>query len=495
MSGATELEQLQARLPQTFAQLERSAHDADLHSTKRQAWLENTLNAFTTFCQRDLRSRPLIIASHLTPNGAVLLIDGRSLDYNELNKKTTQNSLQTRCAVTITALHPRSGQIEVNLAAPDRAMVYYRDLMQQRSFGYEHYECYQAATNEAPSRSQDCLGFNAKFVLGMRESDDQPVYFDLREDDPHLLIAGGTGSGKSVLIKLLLTDMVLSNTQQELRLILVDPKMGNELQVFSELPQVMGLSELRQLLPKALGRSGGYPFGLNSRGTYDHWSLGLDLSLEDEEESTAAATADLALDASHKIITNESDCVMALQILEQLTTVRNQQFAKLVAHLKSLGKSSTIVKLDEYNALAPQYDFPRLPRLFFVMDEFADWALDDAFKEGQESLRKIAQIGRSAGIHLILITQRPDRKVIEGAIHNNFGSRIALKMNSIYDSKTILENKDYNASNLQGNGHMICKLKNVGGDGYCSAQAGFISDLAALLDALKRDYAAQTAKS
>ena len=111
-------------------------------------------------------------------------------------------------------------------------------------------------------------------------------------------------------------------------------------------------------------------------------------------------------------------------------------------------------------------------------------------KFGFEYLRKIAQIGRSVGLHLILITQRPDREIIKGSIHNNFGSRIALKMSSIHDSKTILENKDYDASCLQGRGHMICKLNNVGGDGYCFAQAGFISNIDELLAALTRDYSA-----
>lgn len=501
-SDASELERLQARLPLTFAQLERSAHDADLHSNQRQQWLKQTLYAFTAFCQHDLNSKPLILEHHLTPNGAVLLIDGRSLDYNELNKKAVKNSLQTRCAVTITALHPRSGQIEVNLAAPYRAFVYYRDLMQKRSFDYDHYKIVHSTNNEAGTATKakamvqansDYLGFNAKFVLGMRESDDQPVYFDLHEDDPHLLIAGGTGSGKSVLIKLLLTDMVLTNTPQDLRLILVDPKMGNELQIFNELPHVMGLKELSSLLSSSESESAvyDYPFGLKQSGPDSPFGLGLNGGFESTKitvDADALNANDITDTSISKIITNESDCVIALQFLERLTKVRNEQFAKLVGYMKTQGQLSTIVKLDEYNKRAPQYDFPRLPRLFFVMDEFADWALDSEFSVGQESLRKIAQIGRSAGIHLILITQRPDREIIKGSIHNNFGSRIALKMNSIYDSKTILDSKDYNASTLQGNGHMICKLKNVGNDGYCSAQAGFISDLAELIAALKSDY-------
>lgn len=457
-AGALELQVLQARLPQTFAQLEATAAAAGSDLSKRQQWLEERVEALLAFCDREFRRIPVIVQQHLTPNGAVLIIDGRTLDCNKFNKKTVFTSLRTQYAIDITAVIPRTGQIEVHLAASERSPVYYRDLMHKRSFKYDRYVV----------DGQEHLGFNRKFVLGMQESQDQPLYLDFSQDEPHVLIAGGTGSGKSVLTKLLITDMVLTNTPSELRLILVDPKMGNELRVFRQLPHIMGLADLQELLPRSVSRYGS--FG----GTY-----GFDFSSQESGSSVAG-----------KIITSLPDCVSALQILDQLTTVRNKAFGTLAARMEQAGISGTVVNLDEYNRHAIELGEQRLPRLFFIMDEFADWALDDEFAEGRECLRKIAQIGRSVGLHLILITQRPDREIIKGSIHNNFGSRIALKMSSIHDSKTILENKDYDASCLQGKGHMICKLNNVGGDGYCFAQAGFISNIDELLAALTRDYSA-----
>ena len=457
-AGAQELQVLQARLPQTFAQLEATAAAAGSDLSKRQQWLEERVEALLAFCDREFRRIPVIVQQHLTPNGAVLIIDGRTLDCNKFNKKTVFTSLRTQYAIDITAVIPRTGQIEVHLAASERSPVYYRDLMHKRSFKYDRYVV----------DGQEHLGFNRKFVLGMQESQDQPLYLDFSQDEPHVLIAGGTGSGKSVLTKLLITDMVLTNTPSELRLILVDPKMGNELRVFRQLPHIMGLADLQELLPRSVSRYGS--FG----GTY-----GFDFSSQESGSSVAG-----------KIITSLPDCVSALQILDQLTTVRNKAFGTLAARMEQAGISGTVVNLDEYNRHAIELGEQRLPRLFFIMDEFADWALDDEFAAGRECLRKIAQIGRSVGLHLILITQRPDREIIKGSIHNNFGSRIALKMSSIHDSKTILENKDYDASCLQGKGHMICKLNNVGGDGYCFAQAGFISNIDELLAALTRDYSA-----
>lgn len=457
-AGSQELQVLQARLPQTFAQLEATAAAAGADLSKRQQWLEERVEALIVFCDREFRRSPVIMQQHLTPNGAVLIIDGRTLDCNKFNKKTVFTSLRTQYAIDITAVIPRTGQIEVHLAASERSPVYYRDLMHKRSFKYDRYVV----------DGQEHLGFNRKFVLGMQESQDQPLYLDFSQDEPHVLIAGGTGSGKSVLTKLLITDMVLTNTPSELRLILVDPKMGNELRVFRQLPHIMGLADLKELLPRSVSRYGSYG------GTY-----GFDFASQESGSSVAG-----------KIITSLPDCVSALQILDQLTTVRNKAFGALAARMEQAGISGTVVNLDEYNRHAIELGEQRLPRLFFIMDEFADWALDDEFAEGREYLRKIAQIGRSVGLHLILITQRPDREIIKGSIHNNFGSRIALKMSSIHDSKTILENKDYDASCLQGRGHMICKLNNVGGDGYCFAQAGFISNIDELLAALTRDYSA-----
>lgn len=152
-----------------------------------------------------------------------------------------------------------------------------------------------------------------------------------------------------------------------------------------------------------------------------------------------------------------------------------------------------MTKIDDYNAQIIKFGKARMPHVFFVFDEFAFWAQDKDFAVGLSCINKIAATGRSVGIHLIVLTQRPDRKLIDGTLHNNFGSRICLKMSSINDSKVMLEDKHYNASSLQGKGHMICNLNSVGGNNYCYAQAGYINttgdcSLGSLITAIANDW-------
>lgn len=444
---------LKDNMPQTYAVLNSDKQDTSEKNQQRQEWCDNQRMRFDSFFSQG-NVEPQLLRQTLTPNGAVLFYDGATLDFNALEQSRTLNSIKTRMGVSISAVIPLEGEIEVHLASPERTVVSYTELMQEREI------CITPYTDQL---GRIHLGFNKKFVLGLREDNNEPVYFDLQKDGQHLLIGGITGSGKSVLLKLLLTDMALTNSPQELRLILVDPKKGSEMRVFGKLPHVMGLSDLLEQEPQAA-------LAMRSR----------------------TVTSSLSRSTS-KVLMEKQDCITALQVLVRMIDSRNKEISLLSQLLEQQGSNDVVTKIDDYNAHALKFGKKRMPHVFFVFDEFAFWSPDKDFGVGLSCIEKIAAIGRSAGIHLILLSQRPDRKLMDGSMQNNFGSRICLKMSSISDSKVMLEDKHYDASTLQDKGQMICNLNSVGGSNYCYAQAGYINttgdcSLGALITAIANDW-------
>ena len=199
---------------------------------------------------------------------------------------------------------------------------------------------------------------------------------------PHVLIAGTTGSGKSVCTNSLIISLLYKSSPEDVRFIMVDPKMV-ELAPYNGIPHL--------LIP---------------------------------------------------VVTDPKKAAGALQWAVYEMMKRYKTFSEL-----------GVKKLEEYNALAAQReDLPHMASVVVVIDELADLMLVAA-KEVEESICRVAQMGRAAGVHLVIATQRPSADVITGLMKANIPSRIAFAVASSLESRIILDTTG--AEKLVGRGDML----------------------------------------
>ena len=218
------------------------------------------------------------------------------------------------------------------------------------------------------------------FALG-RDIAGKNVIGDI-EKLPHVLIAGTTGSGKSVCTNSLIISMLYKSTPDEVRFIMVDPKMV-ELAPYNGIPHL--------LIP---------------------------------------------------VVTDPKKAAGALQWAVFEMMKRYKTFSE-----------HGVKKLEEYNKLAKATEgMETLPSVVVVIDELADLMLVAA-KEVEESICRVAQMGRAAGVHLVIATQRPSADVITGLMKANIPSRIAFAVASSLESRIILDNTG--AEKLVGKGDML----------------------------------------
>jgi len=215
---------------------------------------------------------------------------------------------------------------------------------------------------------------------------------DLR-DMPHVIIAGATGSGKSVAIHTIILSIIYRSSPDEVKLILIDPKRV-ELAIYNALPHLMT------------------PVVVNPR---------------------------LAKNALDWAIFEMEKRYRKLAVIR----VRNlEQYNKRIVLMEQSGEELP----EEIES------FEKIPYIVIIIDEFADLMMESS-KEIEYNVARIAQKARAVGIHLILATQRPSVDVITGTIKNNFPSRIALAVPSRNDSKTIID--VMGAEKLLGHGDML----------------------------------------
>lgn len=231
--------------------------------------------------------------------------------------------------------------------------------------------------------------------IGMGKTiSNEPFVFDLAKM-PHILMAGATGQGKSVGLNALITSLLYSKRPEELKFIMVDPKM-------------------------------------------------LEFSIYEDLEKHFMAMPN---DAEKAIITDLSKVVPTLNSLCVEMDQRYEQLAKArVRNIKDYNEQVREGKLSRRDG----FDF--LPYIVLIVDEWSDLIMT-AGREAVQPIARLAQKARAAGIHIVLATQRPSTDVVTGLIKANFPARIAFRVASGIDSSTILNNPS--AHNLIGRGDML----------------------------------------
>jgi S-DNA-T family DNA segregation ATPase FtsK/SpoIIIE len=269
--------------------------------------------------------------------------------------------------------------------------------------------------------SEDWAGARAELPIALgKDVSGKPLVSDLAKM-PHLLIAGATGSGKSVCINSIVASILYSKSPKDVRLIMVDPKVV-ELKIFNTLPHM--------LIP--------------------------------------VVTEPKKVPAALKWLLNEMEQRYQMFARENVRNITG--FNSRKKNAKEAADQAALAGLDTPAAdsePAPE----RFPYIVAIIDELADLMMV-APAEIETNIARLAQLARAAGIHLIIATQRPSVNVITGVIKANLPSRIAFQVASQVDSRTILDGKG--ADTLIGRGDML--FSPPGSSRLVRAQGAFVAD-------------------
>ncbi|MDD2557090.1 MAG: DNA translocase FtsK 4TM domain-containing protein [Desulfuromonadaceae bacterium] len=258
----------------------------------------------------------------------------------------------------------------------------------------------------------------------------QPIVTDLTKM-PHLLVAGSTGSGKSVSINTMILSLLYKATPEDVRLILVDPKML-ELSIYEGVPHL--------LLPVVTDpKKASLALGWAVREMERRYKLMADKGVRN-------------IDGYNKKLATERKDKERLARLEAVTAAQGDETDSLDAMGMDPSAVAFDAQLNQTSSTIEELEHEHLPHLVVIVDELADLMMV-AGREIEEHIARLAQMARAAGIHLILATQRPSVDVITGLIKANFPTRISFKVFSRIDSRTILDSMG--AETLLGMGDML----------------------------------------
>ncbi len=287
-------------------------------------------------------------------------------------------------SVRVVEVIPGKSSIGIEMPNRTRSVVKFGELLQSEEYEKQH------------SPLTLALG---KDVAG------QAIFIDL-EKLPHLLVAGTTGSGKSVAVHSMLASLLFRNLPSQVRLILVDPKML-ELKSYEDIPHL--------LLP---------------------------LITDMQEAAGALRWAVAEMERRYRL--------MAALNVRNITSYNN----KIVkAKKRKEPIADPLFESEDESATAPPLD--EIPYIVIIIDEFADMIMMVG-KKVEELIIRLAQKARAAGIHLVLATQRPSVDIITGLVKANVPARIAFQVSSKVDSRTILDQNG--AEQLLGQGDMLCLM-------------------------------------
>jgi len=319
----------------------------------------------------------------------------------ELSPGTRYSAVTNISNELMGALHAKSLRIEAPIPGEDRVGI---EVPNKKPAGISFREIFESAAWR-----------NSKAELPLlfgKDAAGRELVADLASM-PHMLVAGATGQGKSVCLNSIICGLLMTRTPEQLKLIMVDPKMV-EFTPYASIPHLIVpvITENRKVV-----------FSL-------HWAVA-------EMEK------------------------------------RLKLFARThVKNIYDFNHRKTFTQTDMFgNDTEVGSDTPKtIPYIVIIIDEAAD-LIGQCGKDVNPDIQRITQKARAAGIHLILATQRPDAKIITGAIKANIPGRVAFKTSSSVDSRTILD--DNGAENLIGRGDMLFRGK----DGLLiRAQGAWISD-------------------
>lgn len=237
-------------------------------------------------------------------------------------------------------------------------------------------------------------------VLGKNVASN-PIIIDLAKA-PHLLIAGSTGSGKSVCMNTLIMSLLFKFNPDELRLIMVDPKRV-EFEDYRKLPH---------LITPVINDAKKVPIALR-------WAV-------------------TEMENRYKILARAG--------------------VKKLAEFNALSKNGEVLRDSDGQIIEDNYGTPitKMPILIVIIDELAELRMQDSWKDSETYIARIAQLGRAAGVHIVVATQRPSTNIITGVIKANLPTRIAFRVLQLVDSRVILDLPG--AENLLGLGDMLALL-------------------------------------
>ena len=234
-------------------------------------------------------------------------------------------------------------------------------------------------------------------VLG-KDVASKPVVLDLAKA-PHLLIAGSTGSGKSVCMNTLIMSLLFKFNPDDLRLIMVDPKIV-EFEDYKKLPH---------LITPVINDAKKVPIALR-------WAV-------------------TEMENRYKILARAG--------------------VKKLAEFNALSHNGEPILDSDGNVICDNSGEPlcKMPILIVIIDELAELRMQDSWKDSETYIARIAQLGRASGVHIVVATQRPSTNIITGVIKANLPTRIAFRVMQLVDSRVILDVPG--AENLLGMGDML----------------------------------------
>lgn len=361
-------------------------------TTDDLSWLRQIEEA-TKIALHQFHLQAKLLRSVLTPNAALLKFQGSThLTVDQVLRRRVE--FLTTHGLSLIGVQPEPGVVSLSMARPHRDIVSLRMLWQRWT--------------------PDGRDGNQSVLIGVREDDGELLVLSPGEShSPHTLIAGSTGSGKSVLMQNIILSIVATNRPDQARITLVDPKQGVDYFAFEGLPH-------------------------------------LDGGIIDKQEE-------------------------ALARIQRLVNEMDARYVRM--------RQARATNLRQYNLRVEPRE--RLPMLWLIHDEFADWMLTEEYK--QEVAAAVQRLGiraRAAGIYLVFAAQRPEANVMPMQLRANLGNRLILRVDSEGTSDIALGEKG--AERLLGRGHLLAKLE--GTPSLVYAQVPFVTpdEIDALVQLMRR---------